>query len=438
MARVWHSLVRREKSPVVKRSLSVDELIAKFQSSPLLQTSYGSGLDVESPINSPVGAYSGSGPIFALVMARMQVFSQARLQWTRFSGGKPTDLFGTPELGLFERPWAGGTTADLLARMEMHISLCGNAFVRRTGNRLVLLNPAWVGIVMGSKEDAANPALAADTEVLGYVYLPPGHGRKAQHFLPDEVAHYAPIPHPDLRFIGMSWITPLIQDVIADDMQTRHKRKFLENGATPNLAIKFDPNVPVEKVKAFKEIIEDEYTGIDNAWKTLYIGGGADPVVIGKDFQQLDFAATQGKGEARLAAAAGVPPSWVGFSEGLQGSSLNSGNFSSARRRFSDGTMVHLWVNACASLERLLTPPPGASLWYDTSAVAFMREDAKDAADVQSTEGITITTLVREGFTAASAIDAVVNSDWSRLQHSGLVSVQMQEIAPPKPSSPST
>jgi hypothetical protein len=118
----------------------------------------------------------------------------------------------------------------------------------------------------------------------------------------------------------------------------------------------------------------------------------------------------------------------VGFSEGLQGSALNAGNFNSARRRFSDGTAHHWWTNAARSLEPLVADPVnarGASLWFDTSAVPFLREDAKDQAEIQANEAQTIASLVRDGFEPASVIDAVRNHDWRRLRHSGLMSVQL-------------
>src|SRR6266508_6548657 len=143
----------------------------------------------------------------------------------------------------------------------------------------------------------------------------------------------------------------------------------------------------------------------------------------------MDLSAVAGKAESRLAAAAGVPPSWVGFSEGLQGSALNAGNFNSARRRYADGTAHHWWANAARSLEVLVPDPvnaKGASLWYDTRSVPFMREDAGDVAQIQAAEAQTIVALVKDGFTAESAVDAVKNHDWSRLRHTGLLSVQLQ------------
>jgi len=381
--------------------------------------------DKEQTPTTQTGAYHSNGPVFSLVTARMQIFSQARFQWTQFKGGVPGDLFGSPELSILERPWRGGTTADLLARMEVHASLAGTAYVRRLKNRLRVLNPLWVTVVIGSEEDEDHPNEAGDAEIVGWLYKPPN--AKGAILLPGELAMYAPLPDPDNNFLGMSWVTPVLRDVQADNLSLIHKRKFFENASTPNLGIKFDAATSIEAVKEFKKLMESEHRGVFNAYKTLYLGGGADPVVLGRDFEQMDFANVQGKGESRLASAAGVPPSWVGFSEGLQGSALNAGNFAAARRRFGDGTMHHLWGNACASLEEIVRRPrSGVNLWYSTRDMPFMREDAKDAAEVQSKQATTITGLVKEGFTWESAVAAVTNNDWNLLVHTGLVSVQLQ------------
>jgi hypothetical protein len=178
--------------------------------------------------------------------------------------------------------------------------------------------------------------------------------------------------------------------------------------------------------------MEDEHRGAMNAWKTLYLGGGADPVTVGMSFRDMEYSAIQGKAESRLAAAAGVPPSWVGFSEGLQGSSLNAGNFNSARRRFSDGTVWHLWRAAASALESVVDMPAGANLWPDTR-VPFMRQDEGDIATIQVQEAATIGGLIKDGFTPESAVKAVQNNDWGLLKHSGLTSVQLQ---PPGSTTP--
>lgn len=320
-------------------SISLDEWASYFSfgglTYPLIQTTLGS-VDKERIVGNAIAAFEGVSSVFALIQARVQVFAQVRFQYTRFTGSQPGDLFGTDDLRILERPWPNGSTAKLLAKMEIDNSIGGNGYiVRPRKDRLARLRPDLVTIALGSEYDMESPADAPDVEVAGYAYFP--RSGRPEWFWPWEVAHYAPLPDPNFQFLGLSWMTPCLREVQSDALTTEHKYRFFANAATPNLAIKFDPSIGLEQVKAFKALVENDHKGAFNAYRTLYLGGGADPVPIGTNLQQLDFAVTQGHGEARLAAAAGVPASWVGFSEGLQGSSLNAGNFNAQRRRLMDG-----------------------------------------------------------------------------------------------------
>ena len=416
-------------------TLSLDEWASYFSfgglTYPLIQTTLGS-VDKERIVGNAVASLQGVSSVFALIQARVQAFAQIRFQWTRFSGAVPGDLFGTEDLAVLERPWPGGHTAHLLARMEVDNCIGGNAYVvRPRQNRLARLRPDLVTICLGSQYDMESPADAPDVEVAGYAYFP--RSGKPEWFWPWEIAHYAPMPDPNFQFLGMSWLTPLLREVQADALMTEHKYRYFANASTPNLAVKFDPAIPVETVKAFKELMENEHRGAFNAWKTLYMGGGADVTVIGAQLKDLDYAVTQGHGEARLAAAAGVPASWVGFSEGLQGSSLNAGNFKAQRRRFSDATMQHLWMMAAHALESVVPPDDShMNLWFD-ARVPFMREDEGDIAAIQLQQSQTIAALTMQGFNPDSVVKAVKNNDMGLLRHSGLMSVQLHPpgTAPP-------
>jgi hypothetical protein len=37
----------------------------------------------------------------------------------------------------------------------------------------------------------------------------------------------------------MSWLTPVVREINADQAMTDYKRRFLDNSATPNLLIKY-------------------------------------------------------------------------------------------------------------------------------------------------------------------------------------------------------
>lgn len=369
--------------------------------------------------------YASSGPVFALMAVRMLTFSSVRLRFQRYNNGRPGDLYGNAELDLLEEPWPGGTTQDLLVRMIQDVDLAGNTYWTHQNGQLIRLRPDWVDIVLGERQFRGG---TLGFEKIGYLYSEGGYGvGEAVPLLPDEVCHWAPYQDPLATYRGMSWLTPVLREVGVDKAMSRHQAKFFENGATPNMIIKYDASTTPKKFQEWREAIDRGSAGASNAYKTMHLAAGADATVVGSDFQQMSFTATQGRGETRLAAAAGVPPVFVGFSEGLSGSSLNAGNFSAARRRYADATMHPLWSSAVGSLQRIVRPPTGR-LWYDTRDVPFLREDAKDQAEIQGLESRTIRTLLDAGFTADSVQAAMAaGGDWNLLEHSGLFSVQLQK-----------
>jgi phage portal protein BeeE len=370
------------------------------------------------------GAYKSDGVVFACMDVRAKLFSEARFQWRSRNGGRPGALFGNTDLGILEEPWPGGTTGDLLYRMIQMVDLAGNAFVVNRGSHLAMLRPDWVDIVAASPNSDAS-VWDVDTQVLGYAYHPRGRnaGVDPETFLVEEVAHFAPIPDPLARFRGMSWLTPVIREVMADKAATDHKLQFFENGATPNLIVKFDLD-SVEKMRPFIELFKEGHEGSANAYKTLFWVQGTDATPVGSDFRQMDFKVTQGAGETRIAAAAGVPPVIVGLSEGLQAATYS--NYSQARRRFADGTMRPLWRNLCGSLERVLNVPGGADLWYDDRDIPALKEDIQDKAKEMQENATAANQLVSAGYDPDSIVAAIDAGDFSLLTHSGLVSVQLQ------------
>jgi hypothetical protein len=380
------------------------------------------------------GLYKKNGAIAALLGIRLALFSQAWPMWQRLRQGRPGDLFSTPTLDLLREPWPNGTASDLLGRMVQDADLGGNFYGLERGGNLLRLRPDWVEIIHVGEDP--------DIQIAGYRYRRNGDVKDRVIYPVDEVAHWSPLPDPTARFRGMSWLTPVVREVMADTKMTEHKGRFLDNAATPNLVVKYPP-LSEEEFLTVKRLIDEGHAGVINAYKTMHLSGGADVTVVGQNMQQLDFKLVQGAGETRLAAAAGVPPVIVGFSEGLAGSSLNAGNYAMARRRLADGTLHPLWGSAFGALQRVTGRPPGddARLWYDASQIPFLREDLKDQADITDVEARAVRTLVDAGFDPDAAVAAVVQRDLRLLgnNHTGLFSVQLQPpgsvtAAPPRPA----
>jgi len=386
------------------------------------------------------GAYKGSGPIFAAIDRRQQVFSQARFQWQRFRGGRPGDLFGNEELRLLEEPWPNGTTGELLSHMEVDASSAGNFYATTVdeagrigrsaagpGRRIARMRPDWVTLVIDAP--SGNP-WGVDARVVAYEFRTPdvGFGGEPLTLLPDEVVHYSPKPDPVARFRGMSWLTPVIREVMADIAATQHKLSFYRNGAVPVMAFKFPDGTSRTRLVEQKALYDAEHKGSGNAYKTVFLAG-ADPVPLSMDLKQLDFKVTQGAGETRIASASGVPAAILGISEGLAGSSLNAGNFGAARRLFVDTTVQDLWRKAAPSLSVLLTSPgTDARLAIDFRDIPFLREDATDDADIRSKDALTLKALAEAGCEWDAAVAFARTGDLSVLtgKHTGLFSVQLQ------------
>lgn len=366
--------------------------------------------------------YKRNGPIFALMAFRLAMFSQIRWVYQSFSNGRPADVWSDQTLDVLNND------AQLNKRMIQDIDLAGNFYgVREPGAvrneaHITRLRPDWVQVL------SDRPLDTYDAHVQAFAFYEGGPAGKtlddAVLFPAQEVVHWYDQPDPEATYRGMSWLTPIVREIAGDSAATGHKLKFFENGATPNLVFKFDASTAPAAVREFKDMIAQEHTGVRNAYRNLYLGGGADVTVVGADLKQLEFSLTQGKGESRLAAAARVPAVLVGFSEGMQAATYS--NFGQARRGAGDSLLYPLWTSAAAALANVVPPPAGSRLWYDARDIPFLREDAKDDADIKAQEAQMIRTLIDAGYEPDTVVAAVTAGDWSRLRHTGLYSVQLQ------------
>lgn len=439
MANLWSSLFGRQKPSEERLSMNEWANYFKFDGNnypiKIGSAHYGNRETIENDFMGYVqGAFKRNSIVFACCVTRQMVFTEARFQFQQIRQGRPQDYFGTPELDILENPWPNGQTGDLLARAIQDADLAGNHYVVREGKRLRRLRPDWVDIIL-----SADPDTAVASDVVGYIYKPGGtDNRDLWKIYPitgesGKIAHWAPIPDPEAQYRGMSWLTPVLREIQADGAATLHKMKFFENAATPNMAVSFKETVTADQFKEFVRALEESHAGVDNAYSTLYLGGGADVTPLTHDFAQLDFKKTQGAGETRIAAAAGVHPVIAGLSEGMQGSSLNAGNFKSARDAFADMRMRPLWRSVAAAYSTLINVPANSRLWYDDRDIRFLQDDNESLVKMASDEATIITKLIQDGYTPDSIIAAVKKKDWELLKHTGLFSVQLQ---PPMPDGP--
>lgn len=355
--------------------------------------------------------YKGNSIVFTVILKRLVLFSEAEFKFESKVDGR---LFGTEALEKLENPWPGGTTGELLARMEQDVSLAGNAFIRDAGDRLERLRPDRVGLIVGQRFDGVY-------EVVGYEYDREGVGlgSLSEVYPVAEVAHWSPIPDPTALYRGMSWLTPVVREVNADIAMTTHKQKFFENAATPNLMLKYQRKLNREQIDGIRERFQARFGGPEKGFKTVVLDEGADLTVVGNSFEQMAFTAVQAAGENRIAAAGGVPAIVAGLKEGLDAATYS--NYGQAMRAMADLFARPQWRSAAACLAKLVDVPVDARLSYDVARIAALREGEKERAETAQVQSLAMGELIRVGYEPDTVAIAVISGDFSRLKHTGAI-----------------
>lgn len=382
----------------------------------ILTSTYGSP-DREAILPQVAGwaqqANGSDAVVFAAILARMHLFSEARFVFQRASD---KGVFGDASLAKLERPFGPRSHAgELLARMEQDASIAGNSYTWDAGDRLVRLRPDWVTIV---SELVHPPGGGTYRQVIGYWWEPPKSvldQGKGEFYPADEVAHWAPIPDPQADFRGMSWLTPVYRDINADSGLAQYKIKYLENNASPNVVIRYAQKLHPSVIDSVRERMHARYGGVENAFKTLVLDQGADLTVVGNSMQQMDFANVVQAGTDRILSAALVPPLVVGL-EPIRGAGKS---YEQVMRHFGELWGLPQWRSACAALEPLLDFAPlgkgGVRLWIAQGEIAALQDGAQVQAQVALVSAQAVLTYVQAGATIESAMAAVEAGDVSLL-----------------------
>ena len=128
VAKVWQTLFGKKPEAAPER-LSQDDWAQMYNPmGPWSQVASISANSAYQKQEEPDGSYQGlingaykrNGVIFACCIARQLLFSEARFQFQGIKNGRPQDLFGTPELEIFETPWPNATTGELLFHPSPH------------------------------------------------------------------------------------------------------------------------------------------------------------------------------------------------------------------------------------------------------------------------------------------------------------------------------
>ena len=356
-------------------------------------------------------AYYKNGLVFSLVGARARFLSEIEFKFRITDGDNENTLHRNSQLNELRRSMRDD---NLIWRMEQDASLQGNAYVHRTSTgALQRLQPNKMQVVSDR------------TNIRGYFYWPNGIGSGAATFIQvEDIAHWRPVPDPLRPFMGMSWLTPVASEILGDAEMEAHRRRFFANSATPNMIIKIMQTLSPTDLKLVQNTIDEKYGSVENAGKTLVVDRGADVKVVGSSFESMQFVDLQAAGELRVVQAAGIPPQIAHVALGLKASTFT--NSAVMFRFWADGSIRPLWRSLAGALSNIVDIPAGSELWFDDSRVSALQQDTKDQAEIFDSNARTIGALIRAGWTADSARDAVVSGNFGLLTHSGLIPNTLQ------------
>jgi hypothetical protein len=401
----------------------------------VLTTSYA-GPDRE-PVLPQLAAYamqanSSNAVIFAALLARMALFSEATFQ---YQAKDDKHLFGNTSLAKLEVPFGPpSTTGYLLARMEQDQFLAGNAYVWDAPgeDRLVRLRPDWTTIV---SEVVHVGGGGRYRRVVGYWWEPPKSlMEQGGGFLvpAGECVHWAPVPDPAADFRGMSPLTPIARDIAGDDGMATYKIRYLTNNASPNLLIKYAQKLQSGTVDAIRERMQARYGGADNAFKTLVLDQGADATIIGNSLSQMDFSGVSAVGTERILAACEVPGVLVGL-EPLRGAGRG---YQESMQKFANIWARPAWRSVCGALSQIVDVPSGNRLWFDTADIAALQDGEMERAQAALVRMQAVLAGVQAGATMESVAAAVDAMDLTQLKKAPVPAVapagNVQHLLPQK------
>lgn len=375
------------------------------------------------------------GVIPAAVYARSVLLSQVRFRH---------ELWTTPVTNV--RPLESNTMglrllnamgrSHLLMQLEQDVSYAGNAFVVRTPEGLRRLDPSRVSFALASDsmptwDGDTLVSVPYDMRVIGLRYETSkgtSGAKDVEVFLPGEYAHWMPEPDPAAPWKGGSWVSSLVHDAALHSQIEHHKMKFFERGTVPSLVF-LSEGLDDDELTDAAQRADGAFGGTSNAYRNMFLSNVTDVRNVSTDFSKLGFDALHGSIEVAVAMRSRVPAAILGTRDSLAGSSLNAGNFSSARRLMVDGFFTpHAW-SLCEALS-VFAPSPDARrvLAPDLSAAMMLQEDALDQATILQTQMATIRSAVDSGFDPADVVDRVVTGDLTGLKHTGRASVQLQPM----------
>jgi hypothetical protein len=217
----------------------------------------------------------------------------------------------------------------------------------------------------------------------------------------------------------MSWLTPVIGEILGDSAATSHKTNFFENGANLGYVVTLDPEGTMnpDQFKRWVDTFKIGHEGARTRTRRCSCRAARTSRSSAPTSRISTSRRSRAPGETRIAAAAGVPAIIAGFSEGLESATYS--NYGQARGRSLTGRSGRCGGISRGRWRRSSTSRPirgsGTTTVTSRSFRRTRRTTRRSSRSRRRRSGRSST----RGSRGSRRSSAVTNGDMTMLEHTG-------------------
>ena len=284
------------------------------------------------------------------------------------------DRQGGDLVTLLSHPWPRAGAVHLKQKLAFPALLHGNAVIAkyrpRAGRPPKELLPLDWRLLAVHDDGQGGPIDFYETTQTG----------RPSRIAPEAAVHVA-WESPDGN-VGVSPLQQLGVTIAAEDALQRYAAASFNNGVNPSSAIVLpaDENADAELREEIRQEVHSIHGGVDNAFRMLVLGGGADLKSVAHTAKEAELIETRKLNREEVAAVYDVPPPMVGILDKATYSNINE------QHRMLYSTVLRPWLTLIEETiqAQLIDPEPAwadQGLYVEFDLGEVLKGDPKERAE---------------------------------------------------------
>lgn len=279
-----------------------------------------------------------------------------------------------PLLEVLDRMNEFTTKYEGLYTTTSHRNLAGDAFWLKDGSgvnlkNLYILPPDKVELVLGKVE-------GTQRIIQGYHYRDSIKGDPVdREYAADEVIHFK-VPDPKNSYRGYSKVAAAADVIDLDNYSQEAQKALYKRGLINNFVLSTDNRVTPEQMKELRAELKANYSGVDNAFKAMILGGGLEPKTIQQSNKEMEQIAQQEWVRDKITAIFGNSKAVIGVTD-----DVNRANADASLLHWKRTTVKSEMQGIVDTLNEFLVPEYGSNLLL-TFCSPVPEDDASDTDNI--------------------------------------------------------